>query len=65
MKMSQSRFFPKFRRPTQSFENKHMLLDNVLTNTICKLNISEILTHHVFDHFMSFCIVKGKVKRTK
>ena len=24
-----------------------------------------ILTHHVSDHFMSFCVVESKVKRTK
>ena len=23
------------------------------------------MTHHVSDHFMSFCVVEGKVKRTK
>ena len=28
-------------------------------------HISGILTHHVSDHFMSFCIVEGKIKRTR
>ena len=29
-----------------------------------KLN-QDILTYHVSDHFMSFCIVEGKVKLVK
>ena len=37
----------------------------MFTNNICKPHISGILTHHVSDHFMSFCIVEGKVRRTK
>ena len=58
-------FFPKITRPTRSFENTHTLIDNVFTNNICKPHISGILTHHVSDHFMSFCIVEGKIKRTR
>ena len=58
-------FFPKLTRLTRSFENTHTLIDNVFTNNICKPHISGILTHHVSDHFMSFCIVEGKVRRTK
>ena len=37
----------------------------MFTNNICKPHISGILTHHVSDYFMSFCIVEGKVRRTK
>ena len=33
--------------------------------TICNPHILINLTHHVSDHFMSFCIVEGKTKRTK
>ena len=58
-------FFPKLTRPTRSFGNTHTLIDNVFTNNIGKPYISGILTHHVSDHFMSFCVVEGKVKRTK
>ena len=58
-------FFPKLTRPTRSFENTHTLIDIVFTNNICKPHISGILTHHVSDQFMSFCIVEGKVRRTK
>ena len=58
-------FFPKLTRPTRSFGNTHTLIDNVFTNNIGKPHISGILTHHVSDHFMSFCVVEGKVKRTK
>ena len=58
-------FFPKLTRPTRSYDNTHTLIDNVLTNNICKPHISGILTYHVSDHFMSFCIVEGKVKRVK
>ena len=58
-------FFPKLTKPTRSCENTHTLIDNVFTNNICKPHISGILTHHVSDHFMSFCIVEGKVRRTK
>ena len=58
-------FFTKLTRPTRSFGNTHTLIDNVFTNNIGKPHISGILTHHVSDHFMSFCVVEGKVKRTK
>ena len=58
-------FFPKLTKPTRSFGNTHTLIDNVFTNNIGKPHILGILTHHVSDHFMSFCVVEGKVKRTK
>ena len=58
-------FFPKLTRPTQSCGNTHTLIDNVFTNNIGKPHISGILTHYVSDHFMPFCVVEGKVKRTK
>ena len=58
-------FFPKLTRPTRSYDNNHTLIDNMLTNNICKPHISGILTYHVSDHFMSLCIVEGKVKRVK
>ena len=57
--------FPKITRPTLSVENTHTLIDNVFTNNIGTPHISGILTHHVSDHFMSFCVVEGKVRRTK
>ena len=66
MKTSHLRvFFPKITSPTRSFENTHTLIDNVFTNNICKPHILGILTHHVSDHFMSFCIVEGNIKRTR
>ena len=37
----------------------------MFTNNIGKPHISEILTHRVSDHFMSFCVVEGKVKRSR
>ena len=38
----------------------------MLTNNICsRPHTSGIITYHVSDHFMSFCIVEGKVKRIK
>ena len=55
-------FFPKLTRPTRSYDNTHTLIDNVLNNNICKPHISGILTYNLSDHFMSFCIVEGKVK---
>ena len=61
-------FFPKLTLPTRSFENTHTLIEYMCLQIIlCKSHISGILTHHVSDHFMSFCIlhVEGKVKRTK
>ena len=58
-------FFPKLTRPTRSFENTHKLVDNMLTNNICKPQITGILTHRVSDYFMFFCIVEGKIMRTK
>ena len=66
-KISHLRVFPKITGPTRSFENTHTLIDNVFTNNIilCKPHISGILTHHVSDHFMSFCIVEGKIKSTR
>ena len=58
-------FFPKLIRPTRSHDNTHTLIDNVLTNNICKPHISCILRYHVFDHVISFCIVEVKVKGVK
>ena len=58
-------FFPKLTRLTRSYDNTHTLIDNVLTNNICKPHISGILTYHVSDHFMFFCVVEGKVMRVK
>ena len=57
--------FLKLTRPTRSFENTHTLIDNVLANNICNPHISGIMTHHRSDHFMTFCIIEGKVKCTK
>ena len=37
----------------------------MLTNNICRPHTSGIITYHVSDHLMSFCIVEGKVKRIK
>ena len=36
-------FFPKITRPTRSFGNSHKLIDNVLTNNLCKQHTSGIL----------------------
>ena len=58
-------FFPKITRPTRSFGNSHKLIDNVLTNNLCKQHTSGILTHQISDHFMSFCIVEGNIKNIK
>ena len=59
-------FFPKLTRPTRSYDNTHTLIYNVLTNNICsRPHTSGIITYHVSDHVMSFCIVEGKVKRIK
>ena len=52
-------FFPKITRPTRSFGNSHTLIDNVLTNNLCKQHTSGILTHQISDHFMTFSIVEG------
>ena len=56
-------FFPKISRPTRSFENSHSLIDNIFSNNLCKPHISGILTHHISDHFMNFCIVESKTKK--
>ena len=37
----------------------------MLTNSKCRPHTSGIMTYHVSDHFMSFCIVEGKNKRIK
>ena len=58
-------FFPKITRPTRSFGNSHKLIDNVLTNNLCKQHTSGILTHQISDHFMSFSIVEGNIKNIK
>ena len=59
-------FFLKLTRPTTSCDSTHTtLIDNVLTNNICRPHPSGIITYHLSDHFMSFCIVEGKVKRIK
>ena len=56
-------FFPKISRPTRSFENSHSLIDNIFSNNLCKPHTSGILTHHISDHFMNFCIVESKTKK--
>ena len=58
-------FFPKITRPTRSFGNSHTLIDNVLTNNLCKQHTSGILTHQISDHFMTFSIVEGNIKNIK
>ena len=58
-------FFPKITRPTRSFGNSHTLIDNVLTNTLCKQHTSGILTHQISDHFMTSSIVEGNIKNIK
>ena len=51
-------FPPKLTRPTRSCNNSHTLIDNIVSNNLYKSHRSGILTHHICDHFMSFCIVK-------
>ena len=58
-------FFPKITRSTRSFGNSHTLIDNVLTNNLCKQHTSGILTHQISDHFMTFSIVEGNIKNIK
>ena len=58
-------FFPKITRPTRSFGKSHKLIDNVLTNNLCKQHTSGILTHQISDHFMTFSIVEGNIKNIK
>ena len=58
-------FFPKITRPTRSFGNSHTLIDNVLTNNLCKQHTSGILTHQISDHFMTFSMVEGNIKNIK
>ena len=60
--MSQG-FFPKISRPTRSFKILHSLIDNIFSNSLCKPDTSGILTHHISDHFMSFCTVESKTKK--
>ena len=56
-------FFPKISRPTRSFENSHSLIDNIFSNNLCKSHTSGILTHHISDYLMNFCIVESKTKK--
>ena len=58
-------FFPKITRPTRSFENSYTLIDNVLTNNLCKRHTSGIITHQISDHVMTFSIVEGNSKNIK
>ena len=54
-------FSPKLTRPTRAYNNSHTLTDKILSNNLCKSDSSGILAHHVSDHFMSFCIVRGEI----
>ena len=58
--MTSECFFPKITRPTRSCNNSHSLIDNILSNNLCKPHTSGILTHHISDHFMNFCIIEGR-----
>ena len=58
--MTSEGFFPKITRPTRSCNNSHSLIDNILSNNLCKPHTSGILTHHISDHFMNFCIIEGR-----
>ena len=40
----------------------HSLIDNIFSNNLCT-HTSGILTHHISDHFMNFCIVESKTKK--
>ena len=57
--------FPKITRPTRSFGSSHTLIDNVLTNNLCKQHTFGILTHQISDYFMTFSIVEGNIKNIK
>ena len=58
-------FFPKITRPTRSFGNSHKLIDNMLTNNLCKQPTSGILTHQISYHVTTFRIVEGNIKNIK
>ena len=49
----------------ESSNYKSLIHATIHAITLCKPHISGILTHYVSDYFMSFYIVKSKVKRTK
>ena len=53
-------FFPKITRPTRSDKNSHTLIDNIFTNNLGKSHTSGIITTHISDHFMIFCILEGR-----
>ncbi len=57
-------FFPKITRPTRCQGDSHTLIDNIFTNNLCKQHTSGILTHHISDHFMNFCILEGNRNHT-
>ena len=58
--MTSEGFFPKITRPTRSCNNFHSLINNILSNNLCKPHTSGNLTHHISDHFMNFCIIEGR-----
>ena len=52
--------FPKITRPTRSCNNSHSLIDNILSNNVSTPHTSGIVTHHISDHSMNFCIIEGR-----
>ena len=58
--MTSEVFFLKITRSTRSCNNSHSLIDNILSNNLCKPHTSGILTHNISDHFMNFCIIEGR-----
>ncbi len=53
-------FFPKITRPTRLSRESHSLIDNIFTNNLTADHTSGILTSHISDHFMNFCILEGR-----
>ena len=58
--MTSEGFFPKITKQTRSCNNFHSLIDNILSNNLSKPHTSGILTHHISDHFMNFCIIESR-----
>ena len=62
---SQMVFLPLISKPTRVTTSSATLIDHMYTNDITSSHNSGIIINDVADHFGTFCIFQGKLKKSK
>ena len=58
-------FLPLISKPTRVTTSSATLIDHMYTNDIASSHHSGIIINDVADHFGTFCIFQGKLKKSK